>query len=128
MSDEATQLVLGELARALTRLREAVEEPPENPLAIDGTIQRFEFTIELFWKALKRMLAEEGISVATPKEALRAAYKAYWIRDEALWLVMLDDRNRTSHTYKRDLAEEIYAHVKTYLPEMERVYRDLAAR
>ncbi|MFZ5471860.1 MAG: HI0074 family nucleotidyltransferase substrate-binding subunit [Myxococcota bacterium] len=51
--------------------------------------------------------------------------KAYWIRDEETWLAMLDDRNRTSHTYKRELAEEIYAHIKSYLPELERVYRAL---
>ena len=30
-----------------------------NPLALDGTIPRFEFTIELFWKAMKRRLAIE---------------------------------------------------------------------
>jgi len=39
---------LGQLGRALERLREALSEPATNPLAIDGTIQRFEFTIELF--------------------------------------------------------------------------------
>ena len=97
-------------------------------LAIDGTIQRFEFTIEFFWKAFRKLLAEEGVQVTTPREALRAAYKAYWIQDEARWLAMLEDSNRTSHTYKRELADEIYAHIKDYLPEMERICGDLRGR
>jgi len=37
---------------------------------IDGTIQRFEFVIELYWKTLKRLLALEGINTYTPRESL----------------------------------------------------------
>lgn len=128
MSEKKSTLALEELGRSLARLREAVEQPLENPLAVDGTIQRFEFTFELFWKAFKRLLEEEGLEPATPREALRAAFKAYWIRDEEAWLAMLADRNRTSHTYKRQLAEEIYEHIKGYLPELESVYRRLLPR
>ena len=128
MNDKTTTLMLSELERALERLREAVEQPPENPLAIDGTIQRFEFSIELFWRALKKLLAEQGVQTTTPRETLRAAFKAFWIKDDALWLAMLDDRNRTSHTYKRELAETIYANIGIYLPELERTYRELVAR
>lgn len=35
------------LKRALNRLEEALQEDLENSLIVDGTIQRFEFTIEL---------------------------------------------------------------------------------
>ena len=45
---------LRNLGAALERLREALQEPETNSLAVDGTIQRFEFVIELFWKTLKR--------------------------------------------------------------------------
>ena len=38
---------LGDLGRALDRLDEALAVPPEAPLVVDGTIQRFEFTFEL---------------------------------------------------------------------------------
>jgi hypothetical protein len=51
-------------------LAEALEEPESNPLAIDGTIQRFEFVYELFWKTFKNLLETEGITTYTPKEAL----------------------------------------------------------
>ena len=38
---------LDDLERALARLDEALTVPADAPLAIDGTIQRFEFAFEL---------------------------------------------------------------------------------
>ena len=67
---------LDSLGKALDRLEEALGQPLENPLAVDATIQRFEFTIELFWKALKRCLEFEGIDASTPRSALQQAYQA----------------------------------------------------
>jgi nucleotidyltransferase-like protein len=49
-------------------------EPPTNPLAVDGTIQRFEFTIKLFWKVMKRLLAREGLDARTPRETLNGVF------------------------------------------------------
>jgi hypothetical protein len=43
MSDSEGARSLDALGRALDRLREALAEPEANPLAVDGTIQRFEF-------------------------------------------------------------------------------------
>ena len=68
------------LGKALDRLSEALQESPKtNKLAIDGTIQRFEFSIELFWKVLKKFLANEGYEVKSPKQALQEAYQMEWI-------------------------------------------------
>lgn len=41
---------LQKLELAIKRLDEALAEDDTNPLAIDGTIQRFEFVFELMWK------------------------------------------------------------------------------
>ncbi len=116
---------LDELKRAVDRHGEALDEPETNPLAIDGTIQRFEFTIELFWKAMKRLLARDGIETATPREALRRAYQAGWIDDEEAWLAMIHDRSQTSHAYKEALARGIYADVRRTFPEMRRALETL---
>jgi hypothetical protein len=70
MSDNEDGRALDALGRALDRLREALAEPEANPLAIDGTSQRFEFATELAWKALRRHLLREGIVTTTPREAL----------------------------------------------------------
>lgn len=106
----------GQLENALQRLREALEQPESNPLAIDGTIQRFEFSIELFWKLLKHLLQQERRPATTPKQVLRAAYSAGWLEPEELWLDMLDDRNASSHTYRESIARRIYGNIQRYYP------------
>jgi nucleotidyltransferase substrate binding protein (TIGR01987 family) len=128
MSDSEDARALATLGRSLERLREALEQPDENPLAVDGTIQRFEFSIELFWKTLRRLLTREGVTTSTPREALTAAYRAGWLLDETAWLQMLRDRNETSHTYNEATARRIYASIRRSFPEMERAFRELRGR
>jgi len=128
MSDSEDARALAALGNALDRLREALAEPDDNPLAIDGTIQRFEFAIELSWKALRRLLIREGVRTSTPRETLQEAFRAGWLADEGAWLQMLRDRNETSHTYNEAVARRIYASVRAAFPEMERTYRLLKGR
>lgn len=122
--DKASQ-ALRNLGTALERLREALQEPETNSLVVDGTIQRFEFVIELYWITLKRFLARQGTQTRTPRETLQQAYQAEWIDDETAWLQMLDDRNQTSHVYDEATARKIYANIKAYFPEMEQTYQFL---
>ncbi|HVM96201.1 MAG TPA: nucleotidyltransferase substrate binding protein [Candidatus Acidoferrales bacterium] len=117
-----------QLNRAVDRLREALAESNVSSLIIDGTIQRFEFTFELYWKMMKRLLAYEGIEVQTPRETLQQAYQAGWLSDETAWLDMLRDRNQTSHTYNEELARQIYGRIKFHFPEFERTLPTLARR
>jgi len=119
---------LRNLEAALERLREALQEPETNSLAVDGTIQRFEFVIELFWKTLKRLLAAEGIQTGTPREAIQRAFEANWLGDETAWLQMLKDRNETSHVYDEDSAKKIYLRIKRHFSELEKTYRFLKTR
>jgi nucleotidyltransferase substrate binding protein (TIGR01987 family) len=90
----------------------SAQEPDANSLVVDGTIQRFEFVIELYWKTLRRLLAAEGILANTPRESLQQAYQAQWLTDETAWLEMLRDRNESSHTYDEATARRIYANIK----------------
>lgn len=60
MNKRALEELRSNLARGLDRLGEALDVPEGHPLAVDGTIQRFEFTFELFWKLLRRLLLREG--------------------------------------------------------------------
>ena len=113
---------LDDLARASDRLDEALAIPQDAPLAVDGTIQRFEFTFELCGKALKDALREEGIEAPSPKAALRAAFGIGWLDDEAAWLAMLDDRNLTSHAYREEEAAEIYGRIQNNAPRLREAY------
>ena len=94
------------LGRALVRLRSAVEQP-KTEWTRDSAIQRFEFTFELAWKSVSRMAREEGIECLSPRTALRTALKLGWMADDENWLTMLDDRNRTSHTYNEATAADL---------------------
>lgn len=59
-------------------------------------------------------MLSKGISVQYPKDVLKEAYAGALINDEQLWISMLNDRNKTSHTYDEDLANQIYERIKTY--------------
>lgn len=117
------------LEKALAKLIIALNKPMEDDRTnIDASIQRFEFTIELFWKLLKRLIESLGGEVSFPKEVLREAYRAKMINDEQIWLLMLEDRNQTSHTYDEELADKIYKNLSLYYPIMQQTYVKLQKR
>lgn len=127
MSAEKIRQSMENLSRALERLNEALQEE-RTGFMVDATIQRFEFCIELFWKTLKRQLAYEGIEATTPRETIKHAYKNGWLHEDTLWIDMLNDRNRTSHIYNAEMANEIYDHIKDYDKALARTYHFLADR
>jgi nucleotidyltransferase substrate binding protein (TIGR01987 family) len=120
---------LEQFGRALFRLEESLQRSAEHDdLVIDATIQRFEFTIELCWKTLKKMLYAEGLETGTPRNVLQQAYAAHWINNETTWLDMLRDRNLTSHTYREEQARDIYARIPHYAREMRKLYDFLQSK
>lgn len=128
------EIKLLNFGNALERLKEAVAEfrdnskPSLNGLLRDGIIQRFEFTYELAWKAAKAYLEEMGITDKTsPRSVIREAYAQLLITDEANWLLMLNDRNLTSHVYSEEIAVEISERIMNiYLDEFERLLLELS--
>lgn len=129
LNERALRQLFDDLSRSLDRLVEALRVGAEEPLAIDGTIQRFEFTFELFWKTLRRLLAEQGIEANSPKAVLQQAYRLGWLSDEQQWLDILKDRNLTLHTYREPLALEIYRRIPAHCAAMhaafDRLYEQL---
>ena len=121
MADDRVRYRLFNLGQALARLEEAAASPidPRN-LAVDATIQRFEFTFELFWKTLRLALARNGVEAGTPRESLKQGVAAGWLRDEQLWLDMLRSRNETSHIYDEARARAVYDRIKNvFLPALQ---------
>lgn len=115
------------LGRAVDRLQDVLQHSEIDNFEYlrDATIQRFEFTIELFWKVLKKILAYEKIETGTPRDTLSKAYQYHLIQNEDLWLNMLDDRNNTSNAYKEKEAKIIFDHIKDYCPVFVKTYQDL---
>lgn len=127
MAKRTVQTWLDDFTNAVSQLEKTRNKPMDEDFdRRDSAIQRFEFSFELAWKTLKALLLEEGgVVVQFPKDALREAYASGWIADEALWLRMLDDRNLTSHTYDKVLAQEIYDRLPDYLPVLKKLIVEL---
>jgi nucleotidyltransferase substrate binding protein (TIGR01987 family) len=89
--------------RAVVLLREPFEREVASlsDLEKEGTIQRFQYTVELAWKTLKDYLENEGqvISPVTPRNVIKEAFAARILGDGQVWIDMLDHRNLLSHTY-----------------------------
>lgn len=104
---------LADLASALARLRDALAQP-KTEWTRDAAIQRFEFTFELAWKAVAAAALVQGLEVASPRRAWQTAFQLGWIDDDRLWLDMLEDRNRASHSYREETAEKIHGRLAGY--------------
>jgi len=127
---EQINLALTKLDKALEGLKTIAEQEMDFYMGFrDATIQRFEYTIELYWKLLKKILLQEGVVTNAPREILKAAFQNQLIDQELSWLDMLKDRNSTSHTYDEELANNIYDRIKNiYLPLMLQNFEQLQLR
>jgi nucleotidyltransferase substrate binding protein (TIGR01987 family) len=102
--------------KALKKLSEAIDYVKKNPkeevldeILKEGIIQRFEYTHELAWNVMKDFLLEIGdVTLYGSKDATREAFKAELIKDGDVWMEMIKSRNKTSHTYNEETAQEIY--------------------
>jgi nucleotidyltransferase substrate binding protein (TIGR01987 family) len=71
-----------EAENALDTLREVLREP-YSVIVRDATIQRFEYTFEIFWKLMKEYLyAHEGIECNSPKSCFREALSVGILSEE----------------------------------------------
>jgi len=98
--------------RALQRLRDVLAQN-ENEFIRDAIIQRFEFTFEMAWRSLFRLLIDRGERVGeNASAALTAAHAALLIDDAERWHRVRIARNTTSHTYDEALAIKVSAMIR----------------
>ncbi|MEJ5299601.1 MAG: HI0074 family nucleotidyltransferase substrate-binding subunit [Thermodesulforhabdaceae bacterium] len=115
--------LISDFARALTRLDESVSKTEQYKLTgeysfyRDSSIQRFEFTFEIFWKTLRAFLERDGIICRSPRSCIREFFSLGLISEEEIQILfrMLEDRNLTVHTYLEEIAEEIYSRLGEYV-------------
>ena len=118
---------LKKLIDAHKRLEEGIEQAKDE-LDKDGVIQRFEFTFELLWKALKIYLEHQGIIVKTPRDSFVEAFRIDLFDDEKIFLDMLEDRNSTSHIYDKETSKKIFNRIKkNYSSEITKLIEQLKA-
>jgi nucleotidyltransferase substrate binding protein (TIGR01987 family) len=97
-----------------------VEEPDVvlNEMIKEGLIQRFEYTHELAWNTMKDYAEYQGLqNVNGSRDAIREAFQMNLIQDGQVWMDMIQSRNKTSHTYNQETADEIYTKIlQQYFP------------
>ena len=104
------KIVITPLLKAQQAFHEALATA-KSQLEKDGAIQRFEFSFELAWKTMKRVLKEQGVIVNNPRDTFRLAAQNGMIDNPNDWFQFLDDRNRTTHIYEKLVADEIFSHL-----------------
>ena len=98
-----------------------------------ATVQAFEFTYELAIRMIRRQLAQ---IVANPDslremdfaDLMRDAATAGVIRDAPAYILYREMRNRTSHTYNAEQAEETVANMDSFLQDMRFLLKELEER
>lgn len=83
-----------------------------------GVIQYFEFTYELAWKTMRRVLAARGKVLNSPKVVFREAGLEGFIDHPETWFGFLEDRNQTVHTYSREVADSLFQNLFRFDEEM----------
>ncbi|MCB0411434.1 MAG: HI0074 family nucleotidyltransferase substrate-binding subunit [Bdellovibrionales bacterium] len=114
-------MISDEFQKAVTRLEEALDQPKDEFIR-DSVIQRFEFCVELAWKTTKKVM---GTPTSPPKDVVREMAKGGYIQDVDMWLLSIDMRNLTSHTYQEPLAEKVYDFAKAFLPHLKKLREKL---
>lgn len=101
--------------KALKTLDEAMKNPPANLLERDGMIQRFEYCLEISWNSAKKVLEYQEFKIDTPRNVFREMAKIGWINNPDQWIQFLEARNKTSHLYHEEVAEELFKLVPAFL-------------
>jgi len=93
----------------------------------DSAIQRFEYTIEIFWKVLKIFLENENIEVTSPRDVIKKActYKFITEEESEKILEMLRIRNQTSHDYAMSVAKSLAPELRPFASVLKIIIRRL---
>ena len=117
-------LTFSKFIDAVTKLQNAVNMPKDEYMR-DSVMQRFEFCIDLAWKVSKKSM---GTSTTAPKDVVREMAQNGFINDVQKWLLSIDMRNLSSHTYNEELAERVYHFAVAFLPELHSLKAKLESK
>ena len=117
-ADVRWQQRFSNFCKALDQLDGFFEPPELNEREQQGLIKAFEYCFELAWNSLRDLLRSQGnATLLGSRDTLREAFRLGLISDGEGWMLMIQDRNLTSHTYNRATAEAIASNIcRRYRP------------
>lgn len=126
---------LAALERAIAVVRQAQADgsPPNVQEVLQaGLIQSFEFTYELSWKTIRRVLGDElgamTVDGLSRRELYRLAQQHLLLTDVERWMDYHQARNLTSHVYDQVLAASIAATSAEFFGDADDLLDRLRAR
>jgi nucleotidyltransferase substrate binding protein (TIGR01987 family) len=116
--------------KALAQLETFFQPPALNEREQQGLIKAFETTFELAWNTLRDLLRSQGdATLLGSRDTLREAFRLGLVDNGEAWMLMIQDRNLTSHTYNRSTADAIAANIsELYLACFQQLNRRLEQR
>jgi nucleotidyltransferase substrate binding protein (TIGR01987 family) len=116
---------LNTFRKAYSALNEAMQRPPVNPLERDGIIYRFAKCFDISWNSAKNVLHYQGCNVNTSRNVFREMAKIGWIHNPDQWIEFLEARNKTSHLYHEEVANELFKLVPSFLAASQELLKVL---
>lgn len=125
------------LKNAIKRLEEGIvllQNEPSQDLFKDGVIQRFEFVYELCAKLLRRYFdSVSELSQASSREVFsdlirEASDNGLLLHGWDVWIEYRNARNRTSHTYDQEKANQVLGIVPAFLDDAKFLLTQLELR
>jgi len=115
------------LEKSLGFLEQAIQINNPDIIQKAGLIQFFEISFELSWNIMKEYMEEQGFfELRSPRDTIKKAFEIGLIVDGHTWLLTLQNRNLTSHTYDEETAEKVVQEIETiYYPLLLEIYNTL---
>lgn len=112
--------------KAYLKLKEFVDTDNKTEKDRAAIIQAYGYTFEQWWRVLQRYLQyNEMVTEFGPRDTIQTAFQHNIIDHGSIYMSMLKNRNLITHTYKEDVAQEIYTAIKEeYMEELENFIRN----
>lgn len=113
--------------KSLNYLEHAMQIQHPDIIQKAGLIQFFEISFELSWNVMKEYMEEQGfLELRSPRDTIKKAFEIQLITDGHAWLLTLQNRNLTSHTYDEETAEKVVKEIQSvYYPLLKEIYNRL---
>jgi len=119
---------LDNFKKALSTLSVAMKNPPNSLLERDGIIQRFEYCLEVSWLTAKKVLEFHNVQTDSPRNVFRELAKNGWITNPEIWFEFIEARNKASHIYHDEVAEEVFKVIPLFLLSSQKLLVELEKR
>ncbi len=118
--------------KALTKLIESQEVKAQlidanlTDIYLDVCVKRFEFTFEMSWKAIKRVLNMLGIEdTRSPRACCKEAYSQGMLAEQNIWLDMIEMRNLSAHIYDESEMKQLENKLPLYIQAFQDLQKEL---